>query len=169
MLTINSLLTYRDRENGRHFPDDIFKCIFLNETIQISINISPKFIPKGPINNIPALFQIMVWRRPGDKPLSEPMMVSLLTQICVTQAQWANRCGIDYIIYAMLMHWSYHNLAISYSYKIHIDLCIHSKKFSTCRDENLIANSNITWTDYHSSADIQTQGYASAFFGSNLE
>ena len=30
----------------------------------------------------------MAWRRPGDKPLSEPMMVFLLTHICVTQLQW---------------------------------------------------------------------------------
>ena len=29
----------------------------------------------------------MAWRRPGDKPLSEPMMVSLLTHICVTRPQ----------------------------------------------------------------------------------
>ena len=36
-----------------------------------------KFVPNGPINNIPALVQIMAWRRPGDKPLSEPMMISL--------------------------------------------------------------------------------------------
>ena len=34
---------------------------------------------RGPINNIKALVQIMAWRRPGDKPLSEPMLVSLLT------------------------------------------------------------------------------------------
>ena len=47
-----------------------------------------KFVPKGPINNIPALVQIMAWRRPGDKPLSEPMMVSLPTYICVTRPQW---------------------------------------------------------------------------------
>ena len=38
-----------------------------------------KFVPKGPINNIPAMVQIMAWRRPGDKPLSEPMVVSLPT------------------------------------------------------------------------------------------
>ena len=44
----------------------------------------------GPINIIPALVQIMAWRRPGDKPLSEPMMVSLLTHICVTRPQWVN-------------------------------------------------------------------------------
>ena len=40
-----------------------------------------KFVPRGPINNIPALVQIMAWRRPGDKPLSEPMMISLTTYI----------------------------------------------------------------------------------------
>ena len=33
------------------------------------------FLPKGPINNIPVLVQIMAWGRPGDKPLSEPMLV----------------------------------------------------------------------------------------------
>ena len=41
-----------------------------------------------PINNIPASGQIMTWRRPGDKPLSEPMMVNLLTHICVNRPQW---------------------------------------------------------------------------------
>ena len=49
---------------------------------------SLKFIPKGPINNIPALVYIMAWHRPGAKPLSEPMVVSLLTHICVTRPQW---------------------------------------------------------------------------------
>ena len=56
------------------FPDDIFKCNFLNENAWISIKISLKFVPKGPINNIPALVQLMAWRRAGDKPLSEPIM-----------------------------------------------------------------------------------------------
>ena len=80
--------TLRPRNNGRHFADDIFKCIFLNENVFISIKISLKFVPKGQINNIPALVKIMAWRRPGDKPLSELMMVSLLTHICVTRSQW---------------------------------------------------------------------------------
>ena len=80
----------RPIQNGRRFADDSLKCIFLNENVWISIKISLNFIPKGPINNIPALFQIMAWRRPGDKPLSEPMKVSLLTHVCVTQPQWVN-------------------------------------------------------------------------------
>ena len=52
--------------------------------------ISIKFVPKVPTSNTPALVQIMAWRQPGDKPLSEPMMVSLLTHICVTRPQWFN-------------------------------------------------------------------------------
>ena len=36
----------------------------------------------------PSLVQVMAWRRPGDKPLSEQTMVSLLTHICVTRPQW---------------------------------------------------------------------------------
>ena len=52
------------------------KCIFLNESAWILIKMSPKFVAKGPINTILALVQIMVLHRPGDKPLSQPMMVT---------------------------------------------------------------------------------------------
>ena len=82
---LNSL---RPRRNRRYNADDIFKCIFLRENVWIPTKISLMFVPKRPINNIPALVQIMAWRRPGDKPLSAPMMVSLLTHICVTWSQW---------------------------------------------------------------------------------
>ena len=63
---------------------------WLKFNVRISITISLKFVPKGLINNIRALVQIMAWRRPGDMPLSEPMMVSLLTHICVSQPTWIN-------------------------------------------------------------------------------
>ena len=82
--------TLRLRQSGRHFADAIFKCIFLNENVWISIGISLKFVPRGPINNIPALVQIMAWRRSVDKPLSEPMMSILLTHICVIRPLWVN-------------------------------------------------------------------------------
>ena len=70
------------------FPDDIIKCSFFNENVWISNRISLKFVSEVPINNVPALVQIMAWRRPGDKLLSEPMMVSLLRHICVTRPHW---------------------------------------------------------------------------------
>ena len=85
-----SINTLSPRQNGRCFADDTFKRIFLNENVRISIKFSLKFVPKGPINNIPALVQIMAWRRLGDKPLSEPVMTSLLTHVCVTRPQWVH-------------------------------------------------------------------------------
>ena len=49
--------TMRPRSNGCHFPNDIFKCIFLNENVSIPIDISLNFVPKGPINTVQALVQ----------------------------------------------------------------------------------------------------------------
>ena len=87
--------TLRPRQNERHFADDILKCIFLNENVWIPIEISLKFVPKGPIDNIPALVKIMAWRRQGDKPLSEPMRIRLPTHICVTRPQWVKDLNDD--------------------------------------------------------------------------
>ena len=50
-------------QNGRHFPDNIFRCIFMNENVWISMKISLNFVPNGSIDNIPALVQIMAWHR----------------------------------------------------------------------------------------------------------
>ena len=54
--------------------DNIFKCIFLNKNVKISIKIWLKFVPKGPIDNKSALVQVMAWRRTSAKPLPEAMM-----------------------------------------------------------------------------------------------
>ena len=73
--------------------------IFLSENAVISMIISLKFIPNGPICNIPALGQIMAWRRPGDKPLSEPMStrftdayiyINICIYIYMAQGGWVN-------------------------------------------------------------------------------
>ena len=93
--------TLRLRQNGRHFADDIFKCIFLNENMWISIGISLNFQPKGPINNIPALVQIMPWHWPGDKPFFE--VKSLLTHICVTRLQWVKYVKTRYWLHTTVV------------------------------------------------------------------
>ena len=59
--------------------------------------ISVEFVPKGMIRNIPALVQIMAWHRPGDKPLSEAMMVRLPIDICVIRPQWVNVNSVIWI------------------------------------------------------------------------
>ena len=82
---INPLRLRKHSQFGRRY----FQIHFL-EWKWISLKISLKFVPKVWVNNILALVQIMAWCLPGDKPLSEPMMVSLLTHICVTRPQWVN-------------------------------------------------------------------------------
>ena len=84
---IQMVNTLRLRQSGRCFADDIFKCILLNENVWPSIKISLKFVPKVLINNNSASVQIMTWRRPVDKPLSEAM-IKLPMHICVTRPQW---------------------------------------------------------------------------------
>ena len=68
------LNTLRQRQSGLHFLDDIFKGIFLNENVWISIKILLNFVPKGPINNsiigshialAPARWQAIVWTNDG--------------------------------------------------------------------------------------------------------
>ena len=100
MLTRHKPLnTLRSRQNCRLFADDIFKCIFLNENAWISLKISLKFVLQVRINNIPALVKTMAWCRPGDKALSEPMMVSWLAHINVTRPQRVNSLApVDVVV-----------------------------------------------------------------------
>ena len=93
MQIITDLCTYRHviiQHNGAQtkwppFSRWHFQMNIRNENAWISNQISLNLVPRDPINTIPPLVQIMAWCRPGDKPLSEPMMCSLLTHI------WANR------------------------------------------------------------------------------
>ena len=94
MLGMIGALTHWGRQNDNNFAETIFWLTILNRNVQIAINNSIQFVPKSPINNIPVLVQTMAWGRPGDRPLSEPMMVSSLTHICVTRPQWVN--GLRY-------------------------------------------------------------------------
>ena len=65
----------RPWQNGHHFPEVIFKCIFLNKNVWILIKISLKFVSAGPINNIPSLvldnglaptrWQVIIWANAG--------------------------------------------------------------------------------------------------------
>ena len=52
----------------------IYSDAFLWMKICVLIKISLKFVPKGPIDNNPALVQILAWRRIDDKPLFEPVL-----------------------------------------------------------------------------------------------
>ena len=117
-------ITLRPRQNGRRFAHDTLKRIFFNENVRISIKISLKFVPKGPNNNIPTLVQIMAWRRPGHKPLSETMLVSLPTHICVTRPQWVNTLWLRQMaaILQMTLSNSFSWLKIVFWFRFHWNL-----------------------------------------------
>ena len=66
-------------QNDRHFADDIFIGILVNEKFGFFLlKIHWSFVTKCPIENNPALVQITAWRRIGDKPLSEPMLTRFI-------------------------------------------------------------------------------------------
>ena len=100
-----TVLTHWGWDKWQTFSRRYFQMDFWNENLWILRKNSLKFVPKGQINIIPALVQIMVWCWPGDKPLSEPMMVSLLMHIYVTQPQWVNEMLSSQQPKAP--HWSY--------------------------------------------------------------
>ena len=84
-------LTHGVRDKMASIPQTkLSKAFSGKKMLGVSIKISLKFVSKCPINNILPLVQIMAWCRPGEKPLSEPMMIILLTNVCVTRPQVVN-------------------------------------------------------------------------------
>ena len=47
--------------------------------IQLWLNISPKYVPGGPINNKPTLIQRLIWHRTNVKPWYEPQVLDKST------------------------------------------------------------------------------------------
>ena len=97
---INPLLTHPPLDKmAAILADNIFKCIFLIENDSIPLQISLKFVPRSPINNKPALVQVMAWHRSAAKPLSEPM----LTQFSDAKIQHMGE--MNYIVPVLPVHW----------------------------------------------------------------
>ena len=119
----NAFNILRPRQDGRYLADDVLKCIFLNENVWISLKIPLKFVPKGPINNILALVQIMAWRRPGYKPLTEPMLVFVATHICVTRPQWVKLYRCIVVVVCFLL-WNTDDASLSNLCPYHKNVCL---------------------------------------------
>ena len=112
-----------------------YPCIFLNEYVWSLLQISLKFVPKGPINNISELVKIMAWCLHRDKSLSQPMMVRLLTHICVTRPQWIKKMG------APELYQLYHLVPIPHSCLIRFVACPSTA--------NLLTGARVNWTVYY--------------------
>ena len=76
------------KQNGRHFADDVFKCIFLTENFWFSNNVWLKFVHRGSIENVPSFVQIMACRLAGASLYLNQRWSSLLTHTCVTRPRW---------------------------------------------------------------------------------
>ena len=81
--------TLRLEQNGGHFVDNIFKCIFLTESTSSHVSIQLHFVPEGPVHNMSPLVQEMAWHLFGAKPLPEPMLIHI-TDTYVTRPQCVN-------------------------------------------------------------------------------
>ena len=79
----------------RHFHVNL-----LELDISILTKISLNFHAKGLINTIPALVEIMAWHQPGNKPLSEPMMIIILMH------QWVKHCTYHIDCASLHILWS---------------------------------------------------------------
>ena len=118
--------------NAEMFPfDDVimrrhFRMHFLEWKLYTSITISLMFAPKVRISNIPALVQIMARRRQGDKPLSVPVLVSLLTHNATLGLNNLKKTSKD-------------------TSKVIIEVIIRNVTPADCR----VKNENLYWSSYH--------------------
>ena len=108
-VVIHSVLTHWSRDKMA----SIFQTTFLNaftwtKKKYVSIKISLKFVSRDPTKNVPSLVQIMAWRRPGDKPFSEPMRPGWLTHISVTRPQWVKHPFIRFYFNATAVIMIFH-------------------------------------------------------------
>ena len=128
---------------------NIFVIIFVNEKFCILIRISIKFIPKDPIYNSSLLVRIMAWRWPGDKPLFEPMMVNLLTPICVTRSPWVNSltCRLGDGLQSLISNSQTHIKDIHLKYLLWNcpqmnDTRLHWRLVNTCSGNGMVPTDN---------------------------
>ena len=111
----NHISTLRPRQNGHHYTDVILNYISFNENVLIQIKISLKIGPWGPIDNMPALVQMMTWRRTSDKSLSEPMT------------------ALDY--------WRIHvSLRLNVNFAVSMGPCLRYGSISTIRASSIVRN-----------------------------
>ena len=107
-------------------PDNIFTCVFLNENAWISIKISLKFVPKDPMNNIPALvIDGLVQERHNSSASAMELRLSCINpSICTTRFHWVNR------------YWGQLNTVVVHGFRT----------FTQCPSNSVLFIHNIGWT-----------------------
>ena len=77
-------------QNGRHFADDRFKGIFINENFCILIRISLKFVPKGQLTISQHWFRQCLGAKQATSNYLNQCWPSSLTHIWGTRGRWVN-------------------------------------------------------------------------------
>ena len=95
------VITHWDRGNMATVSQKTFSNTF-SSTKMFAFHLNFTEVHSYKSSKIPALFQIMAWCHPGDKPLSETMMVRLRMYICVTQPQWVSGDSLEYMSLTIL-------------------------------------------------------------------
>ena len=124
--------------------DDISKPISLNETVWMSIKIWLTFVANVPVNNIPALDQMMALCWKGDKPLSEPMIVRSPTHICITRPQWvdaddylmSDAHAMTYLIHLSCYHAHRKYERVNWTTALPFSVCPSGLDFLWCLNDN---------------------------------
>ena len=84
---LEEILTHWGRDEMNNISQTTFSNVFSSmKMFQFRLKFHWRLFPRVQLTI--ALVQIMAWRRSGDKPLSEPMIVRLPTHICTTRPQW---------------------------------------------------------------------------------
>ena len=84
LVSLLSLNASPPGQNGRHFADEIFRCISVNETFCILIRISLTFVAKGLIDNMSALVRFMVYSHAISQSLKLYVKYNLLLDSLIT-------------------------------------------------------------------------------------
>ena len=77
-------------QSGCHFVDDIFRCIFVNETFFILIKISLKSVLKGQLATTQHWFRLWLGSEQAASHYLNQCWPQSLTHICGTRGRWVN-------------------------------------------------------------------------------
>ena len=117
---------------------DNFKCIFLNENDTIPIRISLKFVTRCRIDNKPAFVQVMAWRRTGDKPLPELMLIPVHWCIYAVNLLSIYNPGLDKHSHAMCIDISIQGSICTY-------ICTHIWYLTAIYRDTVWPGYRLTW------------------------
>ena len=125
-------------QNGCHFAADIFKSIFVNEKNGISIWISLKFILKGPIDDKPALVEVMAWPQIGNKPLPELMLTQFTDEYMWHHELIITTCQFyPYISGLFDWHWSNHMIVMQ-PWRMWVNQCDGTYKLTKTKHNKIV-------------------------------